>query len=99
MEQNASDEEIQDRFNRLVEAVQDGAFASNQSDLGKTIDVIVEGGSKRDASLISGKSPKNQTVHAKIPEGKCAEDLIGETLKVRITEAKTWYLLGTIVNA
>ena len=99
MEQNASDEEIQDRFNRLVEAVQDGAFVSNQSDLGKTIDVIVEGGSKRDASLISGKSPKNQTVHAKIPEGKCAEDLIGETLKVRITEAKTWYLLGTIVNA
>ena len=89
-------EVIQDRFDRLVDVVQQSAFRANQADLDTTIDVLVEGVSKRDSSLLSGKSPKNQTVHARIPEGLSIADIEGKILPVHITEAKTWYLTGNL---
>ncbi|WP_275556971.1 tRNA (N6-isopentenyl adenosine(37)-C2)-methylthiotransferase MiaB [Adlercreutzia agrestimuris] len=91
-------EVIQDRFDRLVELVQEQAYRENQKDLGKTIDVLVEGASKRDANLICAKSPKNVTVHAPLPEGIAIEDIVGTILKVHIDKAKTWYLSGQVVS-
>lgn len=89
---------IQERFDRLVEAVQKSAFDANQVDLGAEVEVLVEGTSKRDDSVLVGKSPKNQTVHAPIPEGVCASDLIGNMVTVRVDEARTWYLRGTVTE-
>ncbi|AJC11974.1 2-methylthioadenine synthetase [Berryella intestinalis] len=89
---------IQERFDRLVEAVQKSAFDANQVDLGAEVEVLVEGTSKRDDSVLVGKSPKNQTVHAPIPEGICASDLIGNMVTVRVDEARTWYLRGTVTE-
>ena len=91
-------EVIQDRFDRLVELVQEQAYRENQKDLGKTIDVLVEGASKRDANLICAKSPKNVTVHAPLPEGIAIEDIVGTILKVHIDKAKTWSLSGQVVS-
>lgn len=91
-------EVIQDRFDRLVELVQEQAYRENQKDLGKTIDALVEGASKRDANLICAKSPKNVTVHAPLPEGIAIEDIVGTILKVHIDKAKTWYLSGQVVS-
>ena len=90
---------IQERFDRLVEAVQRNAYEQSQHELGKTVEVLVEGVSKRDESLIVGKSPKNQTVHAPIEHCRNLNDLVGTTVKVHVDEAKTWYLRGTIVDA
>lgn len=70
-------EEIQGRFDRLVELVQQGAFSANQADLGATVPVLIEGTSKRDPSILAGKSPKNQTVHAPLPSGVTLEQLLG----------------------
>ena len=89
---------IQGRFDRLVDLVQKRAFEANQVDLGSTVDVLVEGASKRDAGLLAGKSPKNQTVHAPLPEGASIEELAGTTVRVRIDEAKTWYLAGEVAG-
>lgn len=89
---------IQERFDRLVDLVQKRAFEANQADLGAVVDVLVEGASKRDAGLLAGKSPKNQTVHAPAPEGTSAGELAGSILKVRVDEAKTWYLSGKVVD-
>ena len=89
-------EVIQDRFDRLVDLVQKRAFEANQPDAGKVVDVLVEGLSKRDQSLIVGKSPKNQTVHAPLPEGASIDALMGAIVPVRIEEAKTWYLKGSL---
>lgn len=91
-------EVIQQRFDRLVELVQDKAWQSNQIDKGKTVEVLVEGASKRDATILAGKSPKNQTVHAKLPAGICADDLAGSFVTVAVDEAKTWYLSGTVID-
>ena len=91
-------EVIQQRFDRLVDLVQKRAFEANQRDRGATIDVLVEGASKRDDGLLSGKSPKNQTVHAPVPEGMCVDALAGSIVRVRGDEAKTWYLAGEVVS-
>ena len=91
-------EEIQRRFDALVEVVQESAFEQNQKDLGSVVDVLVEGASKRDEALLAGKSPKNQTVHAPCPSGTDPSSLAGSIVKVRIDEAKTWYLSGSLLG-
>lgn len=98
MVDNTPHEVIQQRFDRLVDIVQKHAYEKNQLDLGRTVPVLVEGTSKRDNLLIAGKSPKNQTVHAPLPEGVSADALAGSTVNVKVDEAKTWYLSGTIVD-
>jgi tRNA-2-methylthio-N6-dimethylallyladenosine synthase len=97
MQDDTPREVIQERFDRLVDLVQEKAFEANQVELGQTVDVLVEGGSKRNESLISGKSPKNQTVHAPLPTGLQMADLVGKIVPVKIDEARTWYLKGTLV--
>ena len=89
-------EVIQGRFDRLVELVQRQAFEANQTERGRVVPVLVEGASKRDSSLLSGRSPKNQTVHAPVPAGCSAADLQGRIVDVRIDDAKTWYLQGSL---
>ena len=97
MEDDTPREVIQSRFDRLVELVQAHAFEANQAETGRTVDVLVEGPSKRDKNLLAGKSPKNQTVHAPLPQGVSIEDLIGTIVPVEIREARTWYLKGELV--
>ncbi|MCI8469058.1 MAG: tRNA (N6-isopentenyl adenosine(37)-C2)-methylthiotransferase MiaB [Eggerthellaceae bacterium] len=92
-------EVIQERFDRLVEAVQRCAHDANQAELGQVVDVLVEGTSKRDSSMLAGKSPKNQTVHAPLPEGQTAEELVGTVVPVLVDEARTWYLAGRVLGA
>ncbi len=91
-------EVIQERFDRLVEAVQRCAYEANQAELGKVVDVLVEGTSKRDGAMLTGKSPKNQTVHAPLPEGRSVDELVGAVVPVRVDEARTWYLAGTVAD-
>ena len=91
-------EVIQDRFDRLVNVVQDCAYKANQAELDQVVPVLVEGVSKRDESMLSGRSPKNQTVHAPIPAGKTIDDYIGTIVDVHVDEARTWYLRGQLVG-
>jgi len=90
-------EVIQERFDRLVELVQRNAYTANQVDLGATVGVLVEGLSKRDSAILSGKSPKNQTVHAPLPADVNIDDIVGTIVPVKIQEARTWYLRGSLL--
>ncbi len=91
-------EVIQERFERLVDLVQENALAVNQPELDTTVKVLVEGVSKRDPNVLAGRSPKNQTVHAPIPQGARIEDLEGSIVDVRITQARAWYLKGDVLS-
>ena len=91
-------EVIQDRFDRLVDVVQRGAYQANQADAGSVVPVLFEGLSKRDSSMLSGRSPKNQTVHVPLPSGTSVGDYIGTIKDVAIEEARTWYLRGHLVQ-
>lgn len=98
MEDDTPREVIQERFERLVDLVQDGALAANQSEAGKVVPVLVEGVSKRDSNVLMGRSPKNQTVHAPIPDGVTIEELQGSIINVHIDVARAWYLKGQVVS-
>ena len=91
-------EVIQERFDRLAALVADQAHEANQADLGKTVSVLVEGASKRDDSVMVGHSEKMRTVHFQLPDGLCAEDAIGKICDVKVDEARTWYLRGSVVG-
>ena len=90
---------IQERFDRLVSHVEASAHAYNQGFLGRTVPVLVEGPSKKNAQVIQGKSPWNQTVHAPLPEGCDMDRLVGSVLDVEVDTARTWYLAGKPVGA
>ena len=87
----------QDRFDRLFKAVEKGALEANRRDLGKTLKVLVEGTSKKDPSMLTGKSEKNVNVHFPVPDALSAEEASGTILDVRIDQAKTWYLTGEAI--
>jgi tRNA-2-methylthio-N6-dimethylallyladenosine synthase len=89
---------VQERFERLVEQVHQSAWAFNQGYVGATLPVLFEGASKRDAAMLSGRGPANQTVHAPLPPGRKPQDFAGHILDVRINQAKTWYLSGDLLN-
>ncbi len=98
MQDDTAREVIQERFERLVDLVQENALKVNQSDSDATVKVLVEGVSKRDPNVLMGRSPKNQTVHAPIPAGRSIDELQGSILDVRVTQARAWYLKGDVVS-
>jgi tRNA-2-methylthio-N6-dimethylallyladenosine synthase len=99
LEDSTPREVIQERFDALVELVQASAWEQNQKELNTVLPVLFEGVSKRDASILAGKSPKNQTVHTALPAGRTAEDFAGRVFDVRVEEARTWYLRGRLLEA
>ena len=99
MEANATPEEIQDRFDRLVRTVEDCAKSFNDGELGGVVDVLFEETSKKNDRVLTGHSPKNQTVHVALGEDQQPDAFIGKILPVRVTQAKTWYLFGEFASA
>ncbi len=97
IEDNTPREVIQERFDRLRTVVEQGAYDFNQVQAGKTVPVLFEGFSKKDGNVVTGRSPENITVHAPLPGGWSADGVIGSTLPVKIDEARTWYLRGTLM--
>lgn len=89
---------IQDRFDRLASLVAKLAHEANQRDLNTISEVLVEGISKRDESVLVGHSRKNQTVHFATPRSMDQKSLAGRIVDVRVDEARTWYLSGTMIG-
>lgn len=91
-------EVVQERFERLAALVADLAHEANQVDLHTLSEVLVEGASKRDERVMVGHSRKNQTVHFGLPDGLEPRDLVGRMVDVRVEQARTWYLRGSMVG-
>lgn len=89
-------EVLQQRFERLEDVAQRSSLRENRRELGNVIPVLVDGHSKRDPGVLAGKSPKLQTVHAPLPPDVAIEDLLGTIVDVRVDEATTNYLHGTL---
>jgi tRNA-2-methylthio-N6-dimethylallyladenosine synthase len=96
MEGQVPREVAQARFDRLVELVQASAFASNRPLVGSVQQVLLEGSSKRDAGVLTGRTPANKVVHAPVPDRASAGELAGRIVPVTITEAQTWFLAGEL---
>lgn len=92
-EDNTTQEEKKDRLNRLMDLVNDGYLEGTKRFENKTVKVLVDGVSKHKDTILAGYTENNKLVNF---EG--SKDLIGEIVNVKITEAKTWFLLGEHVE-
>lgn len=80
------------RLYRLNDQINEGYLLGNQRFLNKTVKVLVEGTSKYDENILAG-----YTDHYKLVNFKGEKSLIGKIVDVKITIAKTWFLLGEAV--
>jgi tRNA-2-methylthio-N6-dimethylallyladenosine synthase len=88
-EDNVTFEVKKQRLARLNEKVKQYALMHNQAMLGKEVEVLVDGLSKKDASVYSGYTP-----HQKLVNFKAENIKSGDIIKVKIIDVKTWFLLG-----
>lgn len=87
-------EEIKhERFNRLVDVINESSLAKNRELLGHVVEILVEGRSKKDPDNYSGRTDTFKLVNFTSPK-----DVVGELVKVRITETKTFSLEGELVE-
>lgn len=96
MENQIPKEIVQDRYERLLEVVNQVAWEENQKQIGKTVEVLVANGEgRKDAQTqrMSGRARDNRLVHFEIPEG--AEiPRPGDVVTVKVTEAKPYFLVA-----
>ncbi len=77
----------------LNKLVQKYAKENNEKWLGETVEVLVEGVSKKNKDILSGYSPQWKVVNFKSD----SNDVIGKIVKIKITEAKRFSLNGELI--
>lgn len=93
MADNVPDEVKKDRLQRLNELITELSFKSNQGLKGQVLEVLVEGQSKNNPEMLSGRTRTNKLVHFQGPAS-----LAGSLVQVKIMETHTWYLNGIMVE-
>ena len=92
-ENNITDEEAHRRLDILHDKINAGYLKGNKRFEGKIVKVLVDGTSKNDPNTLCGYSEHNKLVNFK---GNV--NAIGTIVNVKITEAKTWFLIGEQVE-
>lgn len=92
MDNQIPDDVIKDRFDRLLNEVQNISNELTSKHIGKTMDVLAEEINTHDSSLLTGRLSNNTVVHF-----KGSKELIGKIVKVHLDEAKGFYYIGTQV--
>lgn len=93
MEDFVTNEEKIERLERLKKLYEEELPKLNEKMVGKTYNVLVEGKSKNNKELYTGRTSQNKVV---IFEAN--DDLIGKIIKVKIDSQHLWYLKGTVIN-
>ncbi|QOX63390.1 tRNA (N6-isopentenyl adenosine(37)-C2)-methylthiotransferase MiaB [Anoxybacterium hadale] len=81
--------EKHERFNRLVDQLNEITGEINKTYEGKVEGVLVEGPSKTNPQILTGRTESGKLVHF-----KGTEDMVGQIIPVKITEGKTFNLFG-----
>ena len=82
-----------ERFNRLKDLVESQIKENNQKYVGTIQEILVEGPSKNNPTLLTGRTDSNKVV---ILEG--SENLIDKMIPVKIVSEHMWYLKGEQTN-
>ena len=91
MPDNVPEEVKIDRLNRMIALQNKLSADSNRRDIGKEFDVLVEGVSKRSTDSWIGRNQQNKT--CVFPRG---DFRIGDTVRVRVTDATSATLICTL---
>ncbi|SEF60623.1 tRNA (N6-isopentenyl adenosine(37)-C2)-methylthiotransferase MiaB [Paenibacillus sp. UNC499MF] len=92
MEDNVPEDVKKERLYRLNEVL--GAFSkeSNEKLRGEVVEVLVEGESRKNSEVLSGRTRTNKLVLF-----RGSKSLIGSFAHVRVTEPQTWLVKGELV--
>jgi tRNA-2-methylthio-N6-dimethylallyladenosine synthase len=83
-----------ERFERLRVVVERSALHKHEARVGRTEEVVVEGPSRKDPAVLTGRTRQNKLVHfhSDVPLGA------GTFAEVVITRAAPHHLTGTLVD-
>ena len=93
MENQVPEEIKHKRFEILKKLYEEEVAKTNKKYIGKTEKILVEGYSKNNENMLTGRTDSNKVV---VFEGK--KDLIGQVALVKILSEHMWYLKGKILS-
>ena len=93
MEDNVSYEEKVDRLEKLKHIYEETLPMLNKKMIGNIYKVLVEGKSKTNKDLYTGRSSQNKVVIFEADDA-----LIGKVVDIKIDSEHLWYLKGTIIK-
>ncbi len=92
MPDDITEEEKHKRLEELNIYVNQGYLEGHKRFINQVVEVLVDGPSKNGEGMVCGYTP-----HLKLTHFKCEDlSLIGQIVKVKITEAKTWFMIGEL---
>ncbi len=91
MENQIPEEQKHERFDKLKALVESQIEENNEKYLGTNQTILVEGESKNNKDLLTGRTDSNKVV---VFEGE--KDLIGKMINLKIISEHMWYLKGEI---
>ena len=93
MENQIPEEIKHKRFDRLKQVFEESVEENNKKYVGTTQKILVEGYSKNNQDMLTGRTDTNKVV---IFEGP--EELIGKIINIKIISEHKWYLKGEVLN-
>jgi tRNA-2-methylthio-N6-dimethylallyladenosine synthase len=84
-----------ERFDRLRVVVERSAVAKHHARIGRTEEIVVEGPSKRDPAVTTGRTRQNKLVHFRVVDGQRLRP--GTYAQARIVDAGAHHLQGELV--
>ena len=92
MENQIPEDVKHERFNRVLDRVNAIVKDINQSYIGKTVEVLVEGKSKTDENKFMGRTRQNKLVNFTSED----TNLVGKLVNIDIVDATGFSLIGTV---
>ncbi|MCX7710379.1 MAG: tRNA (N6-isopentenyl adenosine(37)-C2)-methylthiotransferase MiaB [Clostridia bacterium] len=92
MESQVSEETKKERFQRLLEVQNRISKANNEELLGQVVEILVDGTSKNNPEMFTGRTRTNKIVNF-----KGNDELVGKLIQVRINKIQTWSLEGEVI--
>ncbi len=89
---NVSEEVKIDRLNRMIAVQNELSLASHRAEIGREVEVLVEGVAKRSREQMVGRTPQNKTVV--FPRGNFR---VGQTARVKVVDATSATLIADII--
>lgn len=93
MVDNVPEAEKKDRLQRLMAVQNEISLRKNQQMIGKTYELLIEGESRKNPEVLTGRTRTGKLVHV-----KADKSLIGTLVHVTITDAKTFTTYGELVT-
>lgn len=93
MENQVSDSIISERFQILLDRINDICYENNSKYVDTVQEVLVEGESKNDENTLTGRTDNNKIVHF-----KADKSVVGEIVNVKIKDFNSFALEGEVLD-